>query len=381
MESVARLGRGLTRTSSAHGLQVMRNEPVEFTSRRVGPRAVVTLKPEVGVCGSIAGAKERTNAMFQRVSDRTKSVECERHGQGYETFVCTHLRKGVACGYVSSTGLDRGDDPWPDAWCSVCEEVRAKEGGWNDVSEAFADIVLLCSGCYEDARRRNEQLPRSLELDMGRLDDDHAQRLIQTACLSTDEAQRALDDRTGFVSYPRWQFDADTRSLRFHGADTPDLVTPVSLVGSFSSKSDTWMWAWESNRVEPELLGDVWRLRTFGEVRGISCMSEGTWPAEEHDGWHMASLAAHLLQAQGGPSSFCRLAALRRPRDRRLPHTRCRTRAFGSGAPKRAGFRERTGLRRTPRRGSRRRRRGRRLPHRRQNSRDGRSLSRSSRPA
>ena len=42
------------------------------------------------------------------------------------------------------------------AWCRACDQVRIREGGdWNEVSEAFAKITLICHHCYEAARARN----------------------------------------------------------------------------------------------------------------------------------------------------------------------------------------------------------------------------------
>jgi hypothetical protein len=38
----------------------------------------------------------------------------------------------------------------------ACEEVRQQEGEWNDRSEAFAKITLLCAGCYEVVKQRNQ---------------------------------------------------------------------------------------------------------------------------------------------------------------------------------------------------------------------------------
>jgi MinD superfamily P-loop ATPase len=41
------------------------------------------------------------------------------------------------------------------AWCNECEAVRQKNGGWNDESEAFAQITMICDACFEAARLRN----------------------------------------------------------------------------------------------------------------------------------------------------------------------------------------------------------------------------------
>lgn len=236
--------------------------------------------------------------MLSAVGDKTKRVECKLHGEGYATFVCHHLQTGVACGYVASGDPD-DDDPCPDAWCSACEEVRAAEGEWNDTSEGFAQVSLACSGCYNDIRLRNARLPPPLDPAIGRLSEGQARKLIEVATTSTDAAQRALDARMHLLSYPEWSLDPDAFTLRFHGGDAPTLISPVSLVGSFSTETNSWMWSWENEELAGQAIGDVWRLRAFGEARGISRLADGYWPADEEDGWDMTSVAAYLLGAQG----------------------------------------------------------------------------------
>jgi hypothetical protein len=86
-----------------------------------------------------------------------KQVECGEHGTQEATFVCQHLvhslQSGEAVGFHWSPSEDttRGD-----AWCSACEAERIRCGGdWNDESEAFAGISLLCGACYDRVREIN----------------------------------------------------------------------------------------------------------------------------------------------------------------------------------------------------------------------------------
>lgn len=86
------------------------------------------------------------------MSDPTKIVSCERDGQNHATFVCRHLARNAGLGFFCS---EDPDDPRPDAWCGACDEVLQREGEWNDRSEPFAHVTLICAGCYDRARLRN----------------------------------------------------------------------------------------------------------------------------------------------------------------------------------------------------------------------------------
>ena len=88
------------------------------------------------------------------MGDPEKTLHCREHGAAYATFVCRHIATG------SRQGFNYGnlEDPRPDAWCDACDRALMEHGGeWNDVSEAFAGITLICSECYDRARARNER--------------------------------------------------------------------------------------------------------------------------------------------------------------------------------------------------------------------------------
>jgi len=42
--------------------------------------------------------------------------------------------------------FDEEDEFWDciNAWCDECKKVVNEGGGWNDETEAFADIKLVC---------------------------------------------------------------------------------------------------------------------------------------------------------------------------------------------------------------------------------------------
>lgn len=86
----------------------------------------------------------------------SEKVHCDTHGESEKAYVCSHLL-GEATGLGFNRGDPTADNPFPDAWCDNCEIIRAAHDGWNDGSEKLTSISLLCSGCYERARIRNER--------------------------------------------------------------------------------------------------------------------------------------------------------------------------------------------------------------------------------
>lgn len=88
---------------------------------------------------------------------KEKAVTCESHGMSRAAFVCQHLNKDTYTGFHESFESNPLIEPADDyqAWCDDCEKMRLLEGEWNDVSEAFAKIRLICDQCFFEIKRKN----------------------------------------------------------------------------------------------------------------------------------------------------------------------------------------------------------------------------------
>jgi len=92
------------------------------------------------------------------MSESDKFIECCEHGKQQATYVCQHtvqsLSDNVLRGFWSAEpgpGVER-----PDSWCTACEEMVNKTGGeWNDESESFAGVKLICGACYDRVKELN----------------------------------------------------------------------------------------------------------------------------------------------------------------------------------------------------------------------------------
>lgn len=226
------------------------------------------------------------------------SIICGSHGETRATFVCRHLLEGVACGFHANPPAP--DDPWPDAWCDLCEEAFQAGGGeWNEESEQSAAIRALCSYCYQDIRGRNETVPDLALGSPARLTDDEAAELVHYAVHQAQALQDISDERWGWRDMARWDFDHDASTLTFSDSTRERVIADVRLVGSYSTNSNTFQWAWQTLRQGAAESAAVSRLRVFGEVRGIRQLTTPCWQCDETTGWEMAALAAYILGAEG----------------------------------------------------------------------------------
>jgi len=233
-----------------------------------------------------------------RTMRERESVICGAHGETAATFTCRHVASGVACGFHASA--EDPDDPWPDAWCDLCAEALQAAGGeWSDVPAEQVQIQRRCARCYEAARERNRDVPLHARGAAARLTELEVSQLIRHAVRASQGTQAASKKRWGWGDMARWQLDDAAATLTFSDPTKPTVVADVQIVGSYSARSGTFQWAWQTLGTADPKTDAVSRLRVFGEVRGLAMLATPNWPCEETDGWAMASLAGYVSGGEG----------------------------------------------------------------------------------
>jgi len=220
-------------------------------------------------------------------------VQCELHSETPATFVCVHLRSGVACGFHWSD--EDPEDPWPDAWCDRCEAKFEEEGELE-----ASDLCVVCTGCYETVRGRNVPIPEPIHPGQLVVSAAEFGALAHQACerckVRQDAAIRAWPK---FAKASSWYYDSLTRTIRFFDDPaSPGVIADVTIAGSFSQTSNTWMWCWANDEYPDAERAKVAPLEVFGDVRGIEKFRSGQWAGDEIDGWEVTQIAADIFQAE-----------------------------------------------------------------------------------
>ena len=83
----------------------------------------------------------------------TQQIACETHGAAFKTYVCEHLAANPQQEWFSRDPEE--GNPWPDAWCAICDEQFMRDGEWKE--QNTCKIVLLCHHCYE--AKRSQETP------------------------------------------------------------------------------------------------------------------------------------------------------------------------------------------------------------------------------
>jgi len=224
------------------------------------------------------------------MNDESAQVICDAHGKARTTYVCSHLAADPEQRWHGDYPSD--DNPWPDSWCDRCNVAFLREGEWNDRNAGEVKLSVLCHHCYERARGRS----------VARLTDTHLaswQSFVDDCHRELGAKQDRLKRDYSLDVHKRWDWDQERAELVFSNDGVAAVIAKVQFVGSISTKTDTWLWSWAN----PSLLENVWldvkAIRDFGEKRDFPHLTVPKWPAEEADGWDMAAIATHILDAHG----------------------------------------------------------------------------------
>lgn len=229
------------------------------------------------------------------MSDPSLPVHCKLHAETASTFVCRHLAQGVACGFHCSN--DEPDDQWPDAWCDACQAAFDVVGDWNELNQP--DLRLLCTHCYGVVRERNERLLDPMLVGQLNTSEEEYGALAQRAFERSSARQETAKQLWPQLETAKhWHFESRSRLIRFYDdVKGPALLADLTVVGSFSTRTNTWLWVWDNSNYSDAARAVVAPLRVFGEVRGIDKFREASWPGEEVDAWEATQIAAELLDA------------------------------------------------------------------------------------
>lgn len=114
---------------------------------------------------------------------------------------------------------------------------------------------------------------------------------------------RARNDKIsreyGIGGYSRYEYDLFQNEIWWSAAEGPKVRGKLTIVGSLSSKSGTWLWAWANPHFNDIEIGPIDKVRDFGDREDIQKLTESKWQADEVDGWEMTSVSARLLESQG----------------------------------------------------------------------------------
>lgn len=111
--------------------------------------------------------------------------------------------------------------------------------------------------------------------------------------------QETLGAEFGLDWSEQYLWDQDTGTLRLSSGDTVKLAADIQIVGSVSTRTKSWRWAWDNPEVTDRVKAAALEVKQYGQTHDIPPLTLAKWEGDESDGWNMTALTAHLLHACG----------------------------------------------------------------------------------
>ncbi|WP_330461598.1 hypothetical protein OIB37_34855 [Streptomyces sp. NBC_00820] len=122
-------------------------------------------------------------------------------------------------------------------------------------------------------------------------------------------AQLAEAHRTwGLGTADRWDLDQTTGLITWTFPDKT-ATAPAQILGSYSSRSGSWMWAWANPSILPGMARDAQNLRAWGDAHQHDAFTRATFEADEQAAATLIALAVRVSETTGfyrgpGASSY-----------------------------------------------------------------------------
>jgi hypothetical protein len=194
----------------------------------------------------------------------------------------------------------------------ICHDVA--DGGWQFLTGEDVDPRDVRLVCLKELIDRDETLTAVADLPLGWCAERTSpadewvraprypmewDALVEEAYRYTEQQQERLTTEFAISSYERWDWEQSTATLTFSTGGVRRAAARFQMVGSVSTVSNTWLWSWANASLLDSAREGVHLLREFGLQNGFEKLTDATWPADEVDGWEMATVACLLLDGEG----------------------------------------------------------------------------------
>jgi hypothetical protein len=125
--------------------------------------------------------------------------------------------------------------------------------------------------------------------------------LIQLIVESSVEltAKNATATETwGIGTADRWSADLLAGSITFHFPDH-SITGPVEVLGTWSSESGTWLWAWANESLPPGVTGASTATKSYGDAHALEALSARKLDVTEALAEDLASVTVEIADLAG----------------------------------------------------------------------------------
>ncbi len=117
-------------------------------------------------------------------------------------------------------------------------------------------------------------------------------------CQKLTEFQNEFRAEYNLDNYANWFYNQSSETLRLY-SDDKEIYFKYIPVGTFSQKTNTWMWAWANeDSVEPRKFNTL-KVKEFGEKKKYGNLTKAHFDGDKFTGWKLTSIAFDIIGGIG----------------------------------------------------------------------------------
>ena len=113
------------------------------------------------------------------------------------------------------------------------------------------------------------------------------------------EAATAAHDAAWHIGGGDWSLDQDVGDIVFTMPNGTTATAPAQIIGTYSTRDGTWLWAWDHPSVAPPMAEHARRVQAYGQQHGYARLTTRKLQCTEEECWELTALAFMLCGAQG----------------------------------------------------------------------------------
>ncbi|MCE9584451.1 MAG: hypothetical protein K8T20_18335 [Planctomycetes bacterium] len=116
-------------------------------------------------------------------------------------------------------------------------------------------------------------------------------------------ALKELEDRQALLPPPEeggsWNGSQVTGEFALTDSQgRTSLTARMQFVGTWSSASGSWFWAWADETLDPAVCESVEEVRAFGHKQRVAALTSERMPCSEEDAVRLFAIALHIMKAE-----------------------------------------------------------------------------------
>ena len=123
--------------------------------------------------------------------------------------------------------------------------------------------------------------------------------LEDKACELLADKNAALKVDYSLGQWDSWAMDQENGRLLFTLDEVPQVSCRIQFIGSYSTKSNTWMWGWYNKSIPEHLKVDAAKVLKYGEEHQFEILMRYGGPCDEEQAWRFAAVALYINGGEG----------------------------------------------------------------------------------